>query len=241
MQVRKLDQHKVQESLQEIIEDAEMFGQTFIELRHHKNGDDTDKILGLDSIVILKGRNKGESFTSPVDYAYIKDGCVYFYPDKKNRRWGYCSDTPKNRLCLATSYKTGNVIITDTKIRGEIIKLCEELGLPTSQIVVDHTFDNYLSKGKRNKEKIQATQTIEELRALLAATNAKLAHEVDYDISVQTSTVSQPVEILSSALIEAPVVAVVSAEDKKKKAAKAKKARAAKARAKAKKEKGDKK
>jgi len=182
MNVRELEQSKVQKSLQGIVNDAELFDQEFIELRYLVDGIDNEKILGFDAITIIKTRARGQTFVSPTDYAYIKDGCVYFYPDKQARRWGYVSDTPKNRFLLAAIYKNRTVKIMDKQINKEVMDLCAKHGFPTEMIVVDHTFDNYLSRGKENKKDIEQTNEIEELQAKLAKAKAAIKPEVDFDI-----------------------------------------------------------
>jgi len=174
MQVRELEQGKVQKAVQGIINDAELFDQEFIELRWMADSEDNEKILGVDSIRILKGRKRGQSFTSPVGYDYIKDGVVQFHPDSQARVWGYLSDTPKNRIILASTFKFGTVKIMDKTVRNEIIELCAIEGLPTNLVARDHSLDDYLSAGKENKKAIEQTKTIEVLQAELAIARARL-------------------------------------------------------------------
>lgn len=164
---RRIDED-IKDYLDEKIENAQMYGKDYIELRFGESSKYKEKMIGFEDIKLIMRRQGRDDYATPVGAKIIKDAVVYFYPDNLKRCWGYMLDTPNNRKILAAQYKLRQVIISDNKIDKEIKALCKKLGYPTEMVVIDHTFDNYLKKSKKSEETIDKDAKIEKLEARLA-------------------------------------------------------------------------
>lgn len=75
--------------------------------------------------------NASSAFDGDITANQWIDEQLKFYPDSEGRCWGYIWDTPANRYLLCQSLSTGWYRIVDKKVREEIIKQAQEMGLST--------------------------------------------------------------------------------------------------------------
>lgn len=128
------------------------------------------------------------------------DGCLKFYPDQAGRCWGYVYDTPENREIMATSLASGWYRIVDKKIREEIIKLAEDLGVrstpyPKSETIVKISKRERIAEDKVKKLEHQLIELEEaKKKAELKLSDAKGKKEHLHTRRLKGVKVKRPIE-----------------------------------------------
>jgi len=205
MEIKRKIDPEIKEILEDLMDDAEDLGKSFIELKYGKPSKYLVSLRGRESLALITGRENGTTFRTVAGGRIIKDGAIKFFPDTKNRCWGYMLDTENNRQYLAGQLKINHVIIADRKIKKEIYKLAEELGLETEVEIIDHSMDNYIRKTRQKK------QNAEERRAELVAELAALDGKKEKAPKPKKKTVLRPAK-----KTKAKTAKTVKAEDKPK-------------------------
>jgi hypothetical protein len=163
MEIRKKIDPDKREELESLMDDCEDLGFEFIQLRFGKQSKYPIKMRGRESLAVIRNRQNGTTYTKVAGSKIVKDGVLFFYPDDKARCWGYMLDTPNNRKYLAGQLKISHVTITDSKIKKEIYKLAEDLGIETEVVQTDHTLDSYLKKEEKVEEVVEEKVVKEEV------------------------------------------------------------------------------
>jgi hypothetical protein len=131
--------------LVQMIEDGEMNNMKFIELRYNQDGDSTMSILGFDGIYTDSKGNVAKTSNSKVT----------FYPDNRNKRWGYVLKTPKNIDKLARFIQADQFTIVGLEDKNEVTMYAIKNNINMEP--VKHRYEDglILGRGKSEAEELQ--------------------------------------------------------------------------------------
>lgn len=167
-----------QPAIQRLAENCDSLGIDIIELRYiHRTGQQVDP--GSPFTVEIVGYEFPKlgsfNYNSTQPEGMWAEGTLVFYSDANGIPWGYVPDTPKNRQLIKTSLSTGFFMVTNGRLREEIIREAKEEGI---DVEIPSPTEVGIKKTKRERQAEQHATNVEKKLKEMEDMKRKLEEEL---------------------------------------------------------------
>lgn len=165
------------QEVDDIYEYAELLGMDIIKLKDKMGGRSQSAVGGFDVPVV--------GYEGQRVRVIVEKGTIMFYPDNNGDKWGFCLDTPHNRMMIASHYAGPVLTVADQKMIKEIEDLCIKNGMSVAEYSAkaDRTRvdDNTAAKTQQASELAKQIEILnrqkDEMLAQLIEAKQRLAEE----------------------------------------------------------------